>query len=87
MGILNKLKCYFPWKSLLQLYHALIYPHLLRAIPIWGSTCKSYLHKTSILQNEAVRIGYLEKMEFQGKPFTYQPKGLKTEQTLPVRSW
>ena len=29
----NKLKCDFPKKSLLQLYHALIYPHLPYAIP------------------------------------------------------
>ena len=27
VGILNKLKCYFPKKLLLQLYHAIIYPH------------------------------------------------------------
>ena len=29
VGILNKLKCSFPKEILLQLYHALIYPHLL----------------------------------------------------------
>ena len=46
----------FPKEILLQLYHALIYPHLLYAIPIWGSTYKSYLHKISILQNKAVKI-------------------------------
>ena len=53
VGILNKLKSK---EILLQLYHALIYPHLLYAIPIWGSTYKSYLHKISILQNKAVKI-------------------------------
>ena len=87
VGILNKLKCYFPKKILFKLYHALIYPHLLYAISIWGSTYKSHLHKISILQNKAVRIGYPDKMQFQGKPFMYQPKGLKTEQTLPIWSW
>ena len=56
VGILNKLKCYFPKETLLQLYHALIYPHLLYAIPIWGSTYKSYLHKISIFQNKPVKI-------------------------------
>ena len=39
VGILNKLKCYFPKKTLLQLNHVLIYLHHLYAIPIWGSTC------------------------------------------------
>ena len=56
VSILNKLKCYFPKEILLQLYHALIYSHLLYAIPICGSTYKSYLHKISILQNKAVKI-------------------------------
>ena len=56
VGILNKLKCYFPKEILLQLYHALIYPRLLDAILIWGSTYKSYLHKISILQNKAVKL-------------------------------
>ena len=56
VGALNKLTRYFPKEILLQLYHALIYPHLLYAIPIWGSTYKSYLHKISILQNKAVKI-------------------------------
>ena len=87
VGTLNKLKSYFPKKILLQLYHALIYPHLLYAIPICGSTYKSYLHKISILQNKAFGINYPDKMEFHGKPFIYQPKGLKPEQTLPIWSW
>ena len=39
----------------MQLYHALIHPHLLYAIPM-NSTYKSYLHKFSILQNKAVKI-------------------------------
>ena len=56
VDILNKLECYFLKEILLQLYHALIYPYLLYAIPIWGSTYKSYLHKTSLLQNKAVKI-------------------------------
>ena len=56
VGILNKLKYYFPKKILLLLYHALIYPHFLCAIPIWDSTDKSYFHKTSMFQTKAVKI-------------------------------
>ena len=57
VNILNKLKCYFLTKILLQLYHALIYLHLLYCDShIWGSTNKSYLHKISILRNKAVKI-------------------------------
>ena len=46
----------FSQEILLQLYHALIHPHLLYAIPMWGSAYKSYLHKISILQNKAFKI-------------------------------
>ena len=56
----------------------MIYAHLLYAIPIWGSTYKSYPLKISILQNKAVRIGYPDKIKFQGKPIIYQPKGSTT---------
>ena len=68
--MLNKLKCYFPKKILLQPYHALFYPHFLffffyphflYAIPICNSTYKSYLRKISILQNKAVRIVFQTK--------------------------
>ena len=77
MGILNELKCYFPKKILLQHYHALIYPHLFYAIPIWGSTYKSYLHKISMLQNKAVRIGYPYKMNSRANPSYTNLKVLK----------
>ena len=56
VAICNKLKCYFPKKILLQLYRALIYPQLPKAIPIRDTTYNSYLHKISILQNRAVKI-------------------------------
>ena len=68
VGILNKLKCSFPKEILLLLYHALIYPHILFAIPIWGSTYKSYLHKISILQNKAVKIVTQTKWNFSANP-------------------
>ena len=53
VGILNKSTCYFSKEILLQLYHALIYPHLLYAVSIWGSTYKSYIRKISILQKQS----------------------------------
>ena len=72
MGILNKLKYYFPKKILLQLCHALIYPHFLCTTPIWGSIYKSYLHKISILRDKAVRIVTQRKWNSRANPlFTY----------------
>jgi len=42
VGIMNRLKFIFPKETLLQLYHALIYPHILYALPVWGSIYKTY---------------------------------------------
>jgi len=38
VSIMNRLKFIFPKETRLQLYHALIYPHILYALPVWGST-------------------------------------------------
>lgn len=56
VGILAKLKHYFPHATLLQLYYALVHPLLLYGVMIWGATFPSYLQKLQILQNKAVRI-------------------------------
>jgi len=40
----------------MQLYHALIYHHILYALPVWGSTYKTYLNKVAALQNKAAKI-------------------------------
>ena len=77
VGTLNKLKCYFPKKYPLQLYHILIYLHLLYAIPIWGSTYKSYLHKISFLQNKVVKIVTQTKWNSSANPSYTNLKVLK----------
>ena len=73
----NKLKCYFLKEILLQLYYALIYPHLFYAIPIWGSAYKSYLHRISILQNKAVKIAPQTKWNSCANPSYTNAKVLK----------
>ena len=35
--IMNKLKSFLPWNVLLQLYYALVHPHLLYGLSVWGS--------------------------------------------------
>ena len=77
VNILNKLKSYFLEKILLQLYHVLIYLHLLYAILIWISTYKSYLHNTSILQNKAVKIVTQTKWNSSANPSYTDLKVLK----------
>ena len=56
VGILNKLRFFFPKTTLLLLYYALVHPHLLYALPVWGCTFPSYLRKLQCLQNKAIRI-------------------------------
>ena len=54
-------------------FHMGFYPKILSPQNISSPKQSSYNH-------------YPDKMKFHGKPFIYQPKGLKTEQTLPIWS-
>ena len=56
VGILSKLRFLFPSSTLLFLYYALVHPHLVYELPIWGSTFVTYLSKLQTLQNKAIRI-------------------------------
>ena len=51
VGILSKLRFLFPSSTLLRLYYALVNPHLVYELPIWGSTLETYLRKLKTLQN------------------------------------
>ena len=57
VGLLYKAKYYFPLKSLLTLYYALIYPYLTYCNLIWASTYVTNLQQNLIylLQKKAVR--------------------------------
>ena len=56
IGILNKLRSLFPSSTLLLLYHTLVHPHFLFALPVWGGSYLTNLKKLQRLQNKAVRI-------------------------------
>lgn len=56
VGIITKLRHYVPNTILLKLYFALLHPHLLYGILVWGSTYKSYMQKLISLQNKAIRL-------------------------------
>ena len=45
--IIIKLKCYLPPSAPLKLYYALVHPHLLYGLLVWGTTYTSYLAKLS----------------------------------------
>ena len=50
VGILSKLYFLFPKSILLLLYYALIHPHLIFALPLWGSTFPTYLIKLNVFK-------------------------------------
>ena len=56
VGIVAKLSCYLPSKSLLTLYYSLVHTDFLYALPIWASTCQTYLLNLKRLQNKVIRI-------------------------------
>ena len=56
VGIMSKLKPFLPQSAMIKLYCALVYPHLLYGLIIWGQTFPSYLTKLSTLQNKAIKL-------------------------------
>ena len=51
VGILSKLKHFFPQNIMLQLYYALVHPFLSYGIIIWGATFPTYIKRLKSLQN------------------------------------
>jgi len=45
IGIISKLKNCLPPSDLLKIYYALVHPHLLYDLTVWGSTRPTYLKK------------------------------------------
>ena len=56
IGIIIKLKSFLPPSALLKLYYALVHPHLLYGLLVWGTTYTSYLAKLCIFQNKVVQL-------------------------------
>ena len=56
VGILSKLKHFFPQNIMLQLYYALMHPFLSYGIIIWGTIYPTYIKRLKSLQNRATRV-------------------------------
>ena len=56
VGIMFKVKNFFPKKILTLIYHAMFNSHLLYCITIWTSTFSTHLNSIRILQNKAVKL-------------------------------
>ena len=77
VGILSKLRHILPLSALRLLYFSLIHPHLLYALPIWGSTFPSYFKKLQRLQNKSIRIIFNILPKTSVSPYYYKLKILK----------
>ena len=56
IGVMYKLRHYINLSMLVNIYYSLIYPHLIYAVQVWGSACKTELNKLLVLQKKAVRM-------------------------------
>jgi len=56
VGILNRVKHCLNQKTLLLLYHTLIFPYLTYSHLVWGKAALTYLKRLVILQKKSVRI-------------------------------
>src|SRR5271165_4315852 len=53
IGVINKLRFKLPTNILLNLYHSLVYSHLIYCIIIWGSACTTNLNPLFVLQQRS----------------------------------
>ena len=79
VGILSKSRHILPLSALRILYFSLIHPHLLYALPIWGSTFLFYFKKLQRLQNKSISIIFNISPKIFVSPYYYKLKILKLE--------
>ena len=56
VGVINKLKHFFPTRILFMLYSTLILPYINNGILAWGNANKSDLNRLLLIQKKAIRI-------------------------------
>ena len=57
-GIIIKARKSFETETLLNLYNALIFPHISYCIHVWGNTASVHLHRLYVLLQKIIRIIY-----------------------------
>lgn len=56
IGILYKLRNYLPLSTMKSLYYSFVYPYLMYANLVWGSTYPCHLRSLELLQKKVIRI-------------------------------
>jgi hypothetical protein len=80
--IINKNKHILPKKTLRTLYYALVHPHLLYCLPIYGCTTKKNLNKLIVAQKKTIRAICNAKYNEHTKPLFTEINILPYEQLL-----
>ena len=55
-GIISKLRYYAPKSSILSVYYAIFYSHIVYGCPVWSLTSKGNIDTINILQKKCVRL-------------------------------
>ena len=79
IGIISKLRYFSNLAILKQVYYALIYPHLIYGIVIWGNSRSSYLTQLQNKQNKIVNI-----MHFSPHGRLFDPLSYKRSNILKI---
>ena len=74
VGILNRIKDFVPYSTMITLYNSLIYPYLLYCNLVWGGTFHTNLAALVILQKKAIRIIHHKPYGSHTKPLFFQSK-------------
>ena len=77
MGIINKLKAFFPHHILFSLYNTLILSYINYGILAWGSAAATTINRLLILQKRALRIVNNSHYFAHTNPFFVKHKSLK----------
>ena len=72
VGVLYKVRDILPTKTLINLYYALFYPHVIYTNLIWGGTSNVHLHTLEMLQKKAVRVITSSNYLTHTRPLFYQ---------------
>ena len=84
MFLLNRAKHVLNYDALLTLYNCIVLPYLTYCCELWGSTYKSRLRSTIILQKKIIRIIHGAKYRDHTSVFFYESKLLKLNELISL---
>ena len=80
IGVINKLKYFFPTPTIFMLYSTLILPYMNYGILAWGNATKHLLDRLLLLQKKIIRIACNAGFHTHTTPLFYEKKILKVQE-------